>query len=345
MRIHRFPLLLPLALVSCAPILPSLGGSDDARAAAAMRSAVANDTAFVTVAGSSGFVAVSAPPYQSWAPTPAIVEPVPLGLNSKGDLFVGEDQPSGHLDELVPPYAGSSSVGALSFAIGIVVDKHDDVWVAEDNHVQEYSPPSYRRTATLGHPNQQLNYPQQIAALPSGQLAVGRTQRADGTVAPGALDIYTQSGAHHFTVRSITGIPYPQGLVVDKSGDIIVAECSRCVSAGQTDNSLLMISPPYKSVTKVLQELPNVTLEGMSIGPTGDLFVNENGSIVKYTEPFTSGHRLPHISTASALHVNSAGDLIYIAGGSVYVLKSPYTGKPHLILSTSGTLEQIVTKT
>jgi hypothetical protein len=325
--------------------LPTSGGSDEL--GAALRSATAKDTAFVTIAGQGEVVIFAAPPYQSWSPTQSISEPVGLGLNSHADLFVGEDQPGGHLDELAPPYTGAPlQVGALSYGIGVIVDKHNNVWVIENNKVQEHSPPSYKETNTLRHPGQQLNYPQLIAPLPSGQLAVGRIEYVPGKgPAPGAIDIYTQKGAHHFVVQSITGVPYPEALVVDKSGDIIAAECSRCVSAGQTNSALVMISPPYKSVTKVLQSFPNVTLLGMSVGPNGDLFVNENSTIVLYPEPFKKAHPLPQTAGVSALHVNSAGDLIYTNGSSIYVLKSPYTGKPQLVFTSSGGLiEQIVTK-
>jgi hypothetical protein len=325
-------------------LLPSSGGPNDLRAA--LRSAVAKDTAFVTIAGQDEIVMFAAPPYQSWSATQSISEPVALGLNSHADLFVGEDQPGGHLDELVPPYtAGPSQVGALSYGIGLIVDKHNNVWVIENNKVQEHSPPSYKETNTLRHRGQQLNYPQLIAALPSGELAVGRIQYVPGEgPEPGAIDIYSQEGAHHFVVQSIKGVPYPEALVVDKSGDIIAAECSRCVGAGQTNSALVMIAPPYKTVTKVLQSLSNVTLLGMSVGPNGDLFVNQNSTIVLYPEPFKVGHSLPQTAGVSALHVSGAGDLIYTNGSSIYVLKSPYTGKPQLVLTSSGLIEQIVTK-
>jgi hypothetical protein len=306
-------------------------------------SVIAKDTMFIAIAGQGVVFAV--PPYQSWSPTPPIDETTALGLNSHADLFVGEDQPAGQIVELAPPYTGSpKQVGTLSYGIGIAVDKHNNVWVIENDKVQEYSPPSYQLANTLKHPHQQLNYPQLVAPLPSGQLAVGRIENSPSKGSlPGAIDIFTQKGAHHFVRQSIKAVPYPEAMVVDRSGDMIVAECSRCVSAGQTNNSLLMISPPYKSVTKVLQQLPNVTLEGMAVAPNGDLAVNENSAIVMYRPPFTHGHPLPQTAGAFALHVNDAGDLIYSVGSSIELLKSPYTGKAQLIFTASGTPEQIIT--
>ncbi|HTU82581.1 MAG TPA: hypothetical protein VMF61_10655 [Candidatus Acidoferrales bacterium] len=338
-------MLLAFALVACAPTLPPSGGSSPLAGTAPAGRGAAKDTIFITVAGQPGAVTFAAPPYSVWASSQSIFEAIPLGLNARGDLFVGEDQPSGLLEELGPPYtAPPKQVGTLSYAIGLVVDKHNNVWVAENNSVQEYSPPSYKLTNTLHHPNQQLNYPQSIVALPSGQLAVGRTESAAGvTAAPGAVDIYTQKSAHHFLKSSIKNIPYPEALAVDHSGNLVVAECSACVSAGQTDNLLLSVPPPYKKVTRVIQELPNVSLEEMAVAPQGDLFLNESGTIFRYSEPFTSGHPLSQTSYVSALNVDSAGDLIYISGSSVYLLNAPYRGKPSLILAGSGTLEQIAT--
>ncbi|MBV8374745.1 MAG: hypothetical protein JO302_04475, partial [Candidatus Eremiobacteraeota bacterium] len=80
------------------------------------------------------------------------------------------------------------------------------------------------------------------------------------------------------------------------------------------------------------------------IGPNGDLFVSENSSIVRYTQSFKSAHPLAQTTSTYALNVNSIGDLIYLAASSVYVLKSPYTGKPQIVYtSQSGVTDQIVT--
>lgn len=274
-----------------------------------------------------------------------IFEAIPLGLNSSGALFAGEDQASGHLDEFVPPYTGvPAQVGALGYAIALVVDKRNNVWVTESGSVQEYSPPTYRLANTLRHHNQVLFYPQSITMLPSGQLAVGRMESKAGvTAAPGAVDIYTQIGAHHFKVMSVKGVPYPEALAVDRKGDIIVADCPGCVSAGEQNNALLIIPRPYKSA-KVLQKLPNVTLTQMIVGSNGELFVEENGEIVVYRAPFKHPLHLKKTVEVSGIALNSAGDLIYSEGSNIYFLPPPYTGTPQLVYtSLSGLPEEIVT--
>jgi hypothetical protein len=74
----------------------------------------------------------------------------------------------------------------------------------------------------------------------------------------------------------------------------------------------------------------------------GDLFVIQGTAVVRYPEPYKRGHATS-VTSAEALDVDNAGNLIYSNGSLVYILPPPYKGTPTQIYSGNGLVEQIIT--
>lgn len=299
-------------------------------------------TIFLSETG--GEVAFASTPYTSWSvissSTVSLASLIPIALTKHKLLFVGTDANPGAVYSFAPPYTGGPhKQGALIDVLSMAVDTSDNLWVGADDNLYRFKKPSYKG-ALIARSILSTN-PQAIVALPTGQIAVTAVKDTISGFAAGAVDIFTPKRGK-FVLHKIKTVPYPESLILDRKKNLIVTSCSSCFSQGQTNDEIALIAPPYTRLTRVIAKTPYTDFLGMAMAPNGDLFVIESSGVVRYPEPYKKGHRTSATS-ALALDVDNAGNLIYSNASLVYVLPQPYKGTPKQIYSGSGLIEQIIT--
>ncbi len=299
-------------------------------------------TIFLSMTG--GGVAFATTPYQTWSVMSSsrysLTGLIPIVLTKHQLLFTGTDANPGAVYSFAPPYTGEPRKrGVLADVLTMTVDPSDNVWVGADDNLYRFKKPSYSGARIAR--SMLFTNPQAIVALPTGQIATTAVKDTVNGFEPGAVDIFTSSRGE-FVRRAIKTVAYPESLIVDRNKDLIVTSCSSCFSLGQTADEIALIAPPYTKLTRVIAKVPYTDVSGMATAANGDLFVIQGTAVVLYPEPYKRGHATS-VSSAEALDVDNAGNLIYSNGSSVYMLPPPYKGTPTQIYSGNGLVEQIIT--
>lgn len=299
-------------------------------------------TIFISETG--GAVAFASTPYTAWSvissSTYSLLDLIPIALTKHRLLFAGTDANPGAVYSFAPPYTdGPRRRGVLVDVLAMAVDSSDNVWVCADDNLYRFKKPSYSGTRIAR--SLFCTNPQATVALPTGQIAVTAVKDTSNGFAAGAVDVFTNKRGK-FVLHKIKSVPYPESLILDRKKNLIATSCSSCFSAGQTDDEIALIAPPYTKLTRVIAKVPYTDMLGMAMAPNGDLFVIESNAVFRYAEPYKTG-KATSVAYAEALDVDGAGNLIYSSGGVVYLLPPPYKGAPRQIYSTSSIfIEQII---
>ena len=193
-------------------------------------------------------------------------------------VFPALGSSTGTLDEF--PIAGINGANTgLSVPEGVALDSSSNIYVANNtgDSVTVYAAGSNGNIAplaTISGSNTSLESPQGVALDSSGRIYV--TEFEDVLVFPALVSSGTGllNEAPLATISgSNTSLEFPQGIAVDSSGNIYVADAGNIDLFQGTVAPSVFVYPPLGSSTGVLDEFPSATISGLFTGLTEPQFL------------------------------------------------------------------------
>ncbi len=221
-------------------------------------------------------------------------DPVGLGLDSKGNLYVAD-----YLNNLVrkiapdgtvSTFAGTGEAGYLdgpassamfNWPVGIAVDSNDNVFVSEDGNsaIRKISPDGTVSTYALSGTatilgvtfNSRFLYPNGIAVDGAGNVYVADTgNNLIRKISPqGVVSVLAGTGVQGAVDGSAAtaSFNWPKAVAVDKNGNVYVAD---------SNNDLIRMISPAGTVSTLAghYDFPS----GIAVDASGNIFVGDSGN-------------------------------------------------------------------
>lgn len=271
--------------------------------------------------GSGNFAPSSSAGVQSVVPVSGLSLPEGVALDGLGDLFIA-DGGQGRVVEETALGTQTTVASGLSGPVGVAVDAARDVFVADAfaSKVLEITPGGAQLTVGSG-----FDLPQGVALNAAGDVFVADSghnrvlELAPSSTPTLGAGIQGVMGEVTWTVTQTfgSGLNDPEGVAVDSSGDVFIADTgnNRVVEVTQsgTQHTVAFGIPSPHSV---------------AVDASGNLFIAA-GQLLEVT---TSGTELTQgagIGIATGVTVNAAGDAFVSDGGNDQVLEvAPITVSP-----------------
>ncbi len=291
----------------------------------------------------AGIVGKSGPPTPGPATSSRLGEPYAVAVDSRGDLYIADGRtaadgfpndvveevtPAGSLSVLAgivgksgPPTPGPATRSRLGDPVGVAVDPHGDLFIADDenegNDVIEQVTPAGRLSVVAGivgksgpptpgpATRSRLEDPVGVAVDPHGDLFVVDqnfdvpnslveriTPAGRLSVVAGVVD---RSGPPTPGPATRSELDFPSGVAVDPHGDLFIADSGnddveRVTPAGRLSVVAGIVGksgpPTPGSATRSELDFPS----GVAVDPHGDLFIADTRNNV--VEKVTPGGRL-----------------------------------------------------
>jgi sugar lactone lactonase YvrE len=262
-----------------------------------------------------------------------LAQPYGVAVDASGNIYISDIGGSAPLSDTVVKetlsngtYTQSTVTSGLSINSpnSVAVDASGNVYIANTGNgnilMETPSGSSYMQNVIASG----LNNPNAVAVDGSGNVYVAVTN--GGTSTTGSIVILTPAGGGMYTQSTIaaaSGLMYPQGIAVDGSGNVYVANT--------VSGTVLKETPSSGSYTQSTLVTGLNNPDGLAVDGSGNIYIAENGSslVLKETAMFGGGYAQSVIGTGlsspKSVAVDGSGN-VYIADTNVGALKVQTAG-------------------
>ncbi len=251
-------------------------------------------------------------------------------------MISAECQNKSDILEVQPPYNKTPKLLARLYeAANLAIGENDDLFVAYwSRHapvVQRFVAPSYERAEAFRMPGKIVNA---IAALANGEIAIVNVTSSRHETKPGGAFILKLKSGKYLS-QKIPGFRYPWAIIADPKNDLFIGECSECYGAGDGDNFIAEVEPPYDKISKMIAKIPGIDVAGLSIDAQRSLYAKEAPpgvtEIVRFPYPYERGIPVAQTRNVESWAVSPSGEIAFNTRkdrDTLFLLKAPLRGKP-----------------